>query len=79
MAKDDNITKEFEERAKRILKSELKRRGIKYADLAEMLTKRGLAESERNLQNKISRGSFTTAFFLLCMDTIGARNVQLEA
>ena len=78
MAKDDPVTKKYEERAKRILKAELKRRDIKYADLARLLTERGVSESERNLQNKISRGSFTTAFFLMCMDVIGAGSLQLE-
>lgn len=79
MASDDKISAEFEERAKRILKAELRRRDIKYRDLAEMLTARGVAESERNLQNKISRGRFSTSFFLLCMDTIGATALQLES
>ena len=79
MSKDDKITAEFEDRAKRILKAELRRRDIKYRELAEMLTERGVTESERNLQNKISRGRFSTSFFLLCMDTIGASQLQLDA
>lgn len=43
---------------KRILKGELKRRGIAYADLADRLKKVGVHETERNLNNKISRGGF---------------------
>ncbi|HRN99976.1 MAG TPA: DUF6471 domain-containing protein [Nitrobacter sp.] len=68
----------YEERAKNILKGELKRRGITYAQLAEKLRERGAQESERNLANKISRGSFTAAFFMMCMDVIGVRQVSLE-
>jgi hypothetical protein len=68
----------YEERAKNILKGELKRRGITYAQLAEKLRERGAQESERNLANKISRGSFTAAFFMMCMDAIGVRQVSLE-
>ena len=72
------ITQEYEIRAKNTLKAELKRRGITYARLAELLTERGVSENERNLTNKISRGSFTTAFFLMVMDVIGANTLQLE-
>jgi hypothetical protein len=68
----------YEAQAKNILKSELKRRGITYAALAERLRERGAVESERNLANKISRGSFTAAFFMMCMDAIGVRQVSLE-
>lgn len=68
----------YEDRAKNILKSELKRRGITYAQLAEKLTALGVKENERNLANKISRGSFTAAFFMMCMDAIGVHNVNLE-
>lgn len=70
---------EYEDRAKNILKAELKRRGITYKQLAELLGQKGASENERNLANKISRGSFTTAFFLMCMDAIGARSLSLEA
>lgn len=68
---------EFQEQAKNILKAELKRRGISYRDLAEKLTERGVPESERNIANKISRGSFTAAFFLECLDAAGVRNLTL--
>jgi hypothetical protein len=69
---------DYEDRAKNILKGELKRRGITYAELAEKLRSCGANESERNLANKISRGSFTAAFFMMCMDAIGVRQVSLE-
>jgi hypothetical protein len=57
--KDDPVTNEFENLAKNTLKGELKRRGITYADLAERLKKIGVSETERNLNNKISRGVFS--------------------
>jgi Domain of unknown function (DUF6471) len=77
MAKDDPLNQEFENRAKNLLKAELKRQGITYSDLAKRLTDMGLQENERNLTNKISRGSFTTAFFLMCMDAINITSLQL--
>ncbi|MEO9969241.1 MAG: DUF6471 domain-containing protein [Hyphomonadaceae bacterium] len=78
MTDEKAIGKEYETRAKNILKAELKRRGITYKALAELLTARGMSENERNLNNKISRGSFTTAFFLMVMDVIGAGQLQLN-
>ena len=69
----------YENKAKNILKSELKRRGVTYAQLADRLTMLGTPENERNIANKISRGSFTAAFFMMCMDAIGANNLNLEA
>jgi len=78
MMAGDSVTKPYENRAKNILKSELKRRGITYAELAEKLTALGAHENERNIANKISRGSFTAAFFMMCMDAIGARDLRLE-
>lgn len=77
MSKDSAVSS-YEERAKNILKSELKRRGITYAQLAEKLAGIGVNENERNLANKISRGSFTAAFFMMCMDVIGANSVALQ-
>lgn len=77
MSEDGSLTA-YEERAKNILKSELKRRGITYAALAERLKANGANESERNIANKISRGSFTAAFFMMCMDAIGVRQVSLD-
>lgn len=78
MAKSDAATVEFETRAKNLLKGELKRRGITYAMLAEKLAEIGVSENERNLNNKISRGGFTAAFLLQCLDAIGAISLQLS-
>lgn len=78
MMSDEPVSALYAEQAKNILKSELKRRGLTYADLAERLTEKGARESERNIANKISRGSFTAAFFIMCMDVIGAHSLSLE-
>lgn len=66
------------EEAKAILKAELKRRGMTYGDLVERLATHGVVESEANLRNKISRGSFTAAFFLQCLLAIGCEHVQIS-
>ncbi len=78
MAKGDPVTVEFETRAKNLLKGELKRRGITYANLAEKLAEIGVSENERNLNNKISRGGFTAAFLLQCLAVIGVHSLRLS-
>jgi len=63
---------------KGILKSELKRRNMTYADLVLKLADHGVVENEANLRNKISRGSFTAAFFVQCLIAIGCTFVQIK-
>lgn len=67
------------EDVKGILKAELKRRGMTYGDLVERLEAHGVHETEANLRNKISRGSFTAAFFLQCLIAIGCEHIQIAA
>jgi Domain of unknown function (DUF6471) len=69
---------DWPERAKALLKAELKRRSVSYRELAERLTAAGSPDSERNLANKISRGGFTAAFLLECMSVIGCQTLRLE-
>lgn len=64
----------YSEVAKNVLKAELKRRGITYAELAEML---GAGENDKNLNNKIARGGFSAAFLMQCLDVIGAKSIQI--
>ena len=68
---------EYEEKAKNVLKGELKRKGVTYAQLAEKLTAIGVTETERNLNNKVSRGGFSAAFLLQCLEVIGSHEVRL--
>ena len=78
VAKTDPVNVEFEALAKNLLKGELKRRGVTYAQLAEKLAAIGVVENERNLNNKISRGGFTAAFLLQCLTAIGSSGVRLD-
>jgi len=63
--------KDWQAKVKGLLKAELKRRELSYADLAEKLGIIGVKETERNISNKIGRGSFTAVFFFQCMIAIG--------
>ena len=68
---------EWQARVKGILKAELKRRNISYKQLAERLAEMGVHETERNINNKISRGGFTAVFFVQCLVAIGCQSVRL--
>jgi len=69
---------DWEARAANILKAELKRKGVTYAQLVERLGEIGISEKEVNVRNKLSRGKFTAAFFLQCLSSIGATDLRLD-
>lgn len=77
MRKSDPVNVEYEAKAKNILKGEMKRRGVTYAQLAELLSEKGVQENERNLNNKVSRGGFSAAFMILCLETMGCSEIRL--
>jgi hypothetical protein len=70
--------RDWQARVKGLLKAELKRRNLSYADLATKLATVGVKDNERNISNKISRGTFTAVFFVQCMEAIGARTIHLD-
>jgi len=70
--------KEWEDKVKRLLKSELSRKGVTYAQLVGKLADIGVHDTEPNIRNKISRGKFTAVFLLQCMEAIGAQAVRLD-
>ncbi|MGA2886195.1 MAG: DUF6471 domain-containing protein [Halobacteriota archaeon] len=75
--KDKPTTQAYEAKAKNLIKGELKRKGLTYANLAEKLAEIGVQETERNLNNKISRGGFTAAFLIQCLEAIGCKTVHI--
>jgi Domain of unknown function (DUF6471) len=70
--------KDWKALVKGLLKAELKRRSLSYADLAGRLAAIGIKENDRNISNKIARGSFTAVFFIQCMEVIGCRTIHLD-
>lgn len=69
---------DWEEKAKGLLRGEMGRRGMTYAQLTERLAALGVEENERNLRNKVSRGKFTAGFLLQVMAAIGVKDVRLD-
>ena len=68
---------EWEAKVQAILKAELKRRGVTYAQLVEKLNAMGITETEPNLRNKMARGKFTAAFFVECLVAVGCQTIRL--
>lgn len=69
--------KEWEDKVKGMLKGELKRRGVTYADLVGKLADIGVHDSEPNIRNKISRGKFTAVFLVQCLEAVGASDIRI--
>lgn len=69
--------KEWEDRVKGLLKAELKRKGVTYAQLVGLLADQGVMDSEPNIRNKISRGKFTAVFLVQCLTAIGTNEIRL--
>lgn len=69
---------DWPEKVKGLLKAELKRRGVTYAQLVEKLDEIGVRETEPNIRNKIARGGFTAVFFVQVLTAIGCRALHIE-
>ena len=63
---------DWEAKAANILKAELKRQGVTYARLAELI-----GDKEPNVRNKLSRGKFSAAYMLQCLDAIGLTEMRI--
>ena len=70
---------EWVDRARGVLKAEIKRRNLTYGELAERLRAMNIEETPENLSNKISRGKFTFVFALQCFAALDCRVLHLDA
>ena len=69
---------DWEERAKGLLRAEMAKRGMTYAQLVDALAAIGIEDNERNLRNKVSRGKFTAGFLLQCLTALGCSSLRLD-
>lgn len=69
---------EWADKAKRFLKAEMARAGVRNAELAKRLTEMGLPETEAGVQVKINRGTFPAWFMLAALRAVGATSLRLE-
>ncbi len=61
-----------------VIRAHMVKRGISYADLVERLALAGIEENERNLRNKVARGTFSAAFLAECLTAIGVRHLEID-
>lgn len=71
--KERAATIKFEAEAKDLLKAALHERGVTHGALSEALAGIGIDIGEAAITNKISRGGFSAAFLLQCMDVMGLK------
>ena len=69
---------EWERKVANTLKAELKRQGVTYAQLVDRLADIGIVEKEVNIRNKLSRGKFSAAFLIQCLEAIGLKSLRLS-
>jgi hypothetical protein len=69
---------EWNNKVKRILKSELVKRGLSTEDLTTLLNENGCTETKSSVDSKISRGTFSASFFMQCLYVIGCKKIEIE-
>lgn len=70
--KGSPINAEFEERAKRLLRDAMNAKGVTVEELTQRLDAMGVHMSKGGVANKISRGGFSAAFLLQCVEALGS-------
>ena len=68
---------EYAERIKRFIKAELKRADVSYRELADRLSRHGLAETESGIASKLARGTFSATFLLATLAVLELEGMQL--
>ncbi|ARN78393.1 hypothetical protein BST97_10570 [Nonlabens spongiae] len=69
----------WNDKVKRLLKSELVKRGVSHAELADLLHNLGVKESKSSIDSKISRGSFSATFLIQCLIAIGCDKIEITS
>ena len=65
------VNADFEDRAKDLLRDAIAAKGVTLDQLTERLAEIGVEMSSGGVANKISRGGFSSAFLLQCMEALG--------
>lgn len=74
----EGIEEAWDAKVKAILKAELKRKGVTYAQLVDKLAAIGVKETEPNIRNKLARGKFTAVFMIQVLAAIGTTSIRIE-
>ena len=68
----------WNDKVKRMLKSELIKRGISTEELTVLLNENGSSETKSSVDSKISRGTFSASFFMQSLFVIGCTKIEIE-
>lgn len=70
-------TVDWPDAASRLLKAELARAGLTFAQLAARLQRMGVRETESSVKNKLFRGSFSAVFLMQCLAAMDRDSVDV--
>lgn len=68
----------WNDKVKRLLKSELVKRGVSNTELVVLLNNIGVKETKSSIDSKISRGSFSACFLIQCLSVIGCSKIEIN-
>lgn len=74
----EKTEREWARRAARHIKAELKRAGVTYEALAELLKKHGFEETKASIASKLSRATMSASFFLACLAALELEGLRLD-
>ena len=74
---DPALARQARHWASRILQMSMMYRELNYRDLTDRLNALQVDENERNLRNKIARGEFSAAFFLVCLKAMEMDHLRI--
>jgi len=60
------------------IRAAMVKRRLTYADLVERLKALGIEENERNLRNKVARGTFSAVFFISCLEALDTDLLNID-
>jgi len=72
------VTNNWNDEAKNVLKSILKRKDVGYDELANLLDEIGVKETSGSINSKLNRGTFKFVFFMQCMKVLEVHKIDLD-
>ncbi len=70
--------KDWNNKAKAIIKVELAKKDIGYEQLEQLLSNVGIEKNKLNIASKLNRGKFSFSFALQIFKALGLRKLNLE-
>jgi hypothetical protein len=69
----------FSEFARITIQVQMKKRDLGYREFTDLFNARyQCEENERNMRNKIARGTFSAAFFLMCITALECKSLDIS-